>query len=87
MKQMVAFFEIVISAIMLGGGFYFLNEGSSNKASSEAGLLIVGAVCIALGAMAMAAAMKAILWHRHMLRNMAAHHRLGKPASEHHRGI
>jgi hypothetical protein len=86
MRRITTAFEIILSATLLILGIFMLYEGSLNKSTSEAAILIGGAVFFTLSVMTLASAVKSILWHRRMLRHSMANRNLDSAASEHHRG-
>jgi len=66
-KRVWTFLEIVISATLLIAGLFMLQEGIANKSTSAVAMLILGAVCITLGAISLTYAIRSRLWHRYML--------------------
>ena len=56
MKRIWTSLEVVISAGLLVLGLYMLSEGSLNKSTNEAGIVLGGAACFALGAMSLISA-------------------------------
>ena len=74
MKRITTLFEIILSATLLILGIYLLHEGSSNKSTNEAAILIGGAVCFAAGAMTLVFSARSVLWHRRMLRHSQPNH-------------
>jgi hypothetical protein len=86
MRRVSTFFEIILSATLLVLGLFMLYEGSSNKSTSAAAILIGGAVCFTLGVMTLFSAVRSILWHRRMVRHSLANHDLGTAAQGHNRG-
>ena len=86
MRRISTLFEAILSATLLILGLYLLLEGSSNRSSSEAAILIFGAVCFALGVMTLVSAVRSILWHRHMLRHSGPNHNVNSAVREHNRG-
>jgi len=86
MRRISTFFEIILSATLLVVGLYMLYEGSSNKSTSEAAILIGGAVFFTLSVMTLFSAVRSILWHRRMVRHSLSNHDLDSAAHGHHRG-
>jgi len=74
MRRISTFFEVILSAALLLAGLYLLSIGSSNKSQNEAVMLLGGAVCIPLSVMTLVAAVRSILWHRHMMRHSLPSH-------------
>jgi hypothetical protein len=68
MKRMWTLFEIAITAVLLLAGLYMLEEGTSNKSTSAAAILLGGSVCFTVGVMNSIAALRSMLWHRSMQR-------------------
>jgi len=83
MRRISTVFEIILSASLLVVGFYMLQEGISSKSTSTPAILIGGAVFFTVGAMTLLAAVRSILWHRHMLRQSMPKHELDTPAPGH----
>ena len=79
MRRISATVEILISAALLGLGLYLLDNGTLNRAANESAILISAAVCLALSLMTLIAAVRSMLWHRHMLKHATPHHRQVKP--------
>jgi len=86
MKRISTLFEIIVSAALLFLGLYMLYEGSSNKSSNEAAILIGGAVCFTLSIMTLVSAVKSLLWHRRMLRHSMSGDNLDTSSPEHNHG-
>jgi hypothetical protein len=86
MRSISTLFEIILSATLLLLGLYTLQEGSANNSSSAGVMLILGAVCLALGVTTLISAVRSILWHRHMLRHSAANHHLNGAAPKRNHG-
>jgi uncharacterized membrane protein YgdD (TMEM256/DUF423 family) len=86
MKRISTLFEITLSATLTLLGLYMLQEGTSNKATSAAAILIAGAVCFTVGVMTFTSAVRSILWHRSMLRHSRHHNYMGDAAPGHDRG-
>ena len=86
MRKISTLFEVILSATLLILGLYLLLEGSSNRSSGEAAILICGAVCCALGVMTLVSAIRSILWHRFMLRHSSPNHNVNSAVREHNRG-
>jgi len=66
-------FEILVFVCLMGGGYYLLVVGFSNRNLSDSLMVLVGAVFIATGGMTLGPAIRSFLWHREMLRRAAAH--------------
>ena len=66
-KRVWTFLEIVISTTLVVAGLLMLQEGIANKATGAVAMLILGAVCSALGVISLIYAIRYLLWHRHML--------------------
>ena len=75
MRRISATVEVLISATLLGLGLYLLDDGSLNKVTNESAILVSAAVCLTLGLITLIAAVRSMLWQRHMLRHAAPHHR------------
>ena len=86
MRRISTFFEIILSATLSVLGLFMLYEGSSNKSTSAATMLIGGAVFFTVGMMTLCAAVRSILWHRRMLRHSVSQHDLDSAAPGHNRG-
>lgn len=86
MRRIWTLFEAILSATLLILGLYLLLEGSSNRSSGEAALLICGAVCSVLGVMTRVSAIRSIFWHRYMLRYSSLNHKVNSAVREHNRG-
>jgi hypothetical protein len=65
--------EILISVASLSLGLYLLDD--LNKAVNESAFLISAAVCLALSLITIIAAVRSMLWHRHMLKHATPHYR------------
>ena len=70
--------EILIFAALLSLGLYLLDDGSLNKAANESAILTSAAVCLSLSLIALIAAVRSMLWHRHMRKHATPHHRCVK---------
>jgi len=68
MRRIPELFEFGVSAALLFVGLYMLYEGSANNSTSDAAILIGGAVCFTLGVMTLVSAVRCILRRRRMLR-------------------
>jgi len=86
MRRISTSLEIILSATFLFLGLYMLYEGSSNKSTNTAAILIGGAVFFTLGAMTLFSAVRSILWHRRMIRHALSNHDLDSAAPGHNRG-
>jgi divalent metal cation (Fe/Co/Zn/Cd) transporter len=86
MKRISTLFEIIVSAALLFLGLYMLYEGSSNKSTNEAAILIGGAVCFTLSIMTLVSAVKSLVWHRRMLRHSMPNDDLHTSSPEHNHG-
>ena len=86
MKRISTLFEIIVSAALLLLGLYMLYEGSSNKSTNEAAILIGGAVCFTLSTMTLVSAVKSLLWHRRMRRHSTPSDVLDTSSPEHNHG-
>jgi hypothetical protein len=86
MKRISTLFEIIVSAALLFLGLYMLYEGSSNKSTSEAAILIGGAVCFTLSIMTLVSGVKSLVWHRRMLRHSMPNDDLDTSSPEHNHG-
>jgi hypothetical protein len=73
MRRVSATFEILISVASLSLGLYLLDD--LNKAANESAFLISAAVCLALSLIALIAAVRSMLWRRHMLNHETPHYR------------
>jgi hypothetical protein len=73
MRRISATAEILISAVLLSLGLYLLDD--LNKAANESAFLISAAVCLALSLITLIAAVRSMLWHRHMLKHATPHYR------------
>ena len=81
MKRIWTSLEVLISAGLLVLGLYMLSEGILNKSTNEAGIVIGGAACSALGAMSLISAVRFLLWHRRMLLQAMHGHDVDKAVS------
>jgi len=81
MRRISTPFEVILSAALSVLGVYVLYEGSSSKSTSEAAMLIGGAVCFTVSVMTLFSALRSMLWHRRMVRHSASS--LNRPASVH----
>jgi len=86
MKRISTLFEIILSAALLFLGLYMLYEGSSNEPTSEAAILIGGAVCFTVSTMTLVSAVKSLVWHRRMLRHSMRNDDLDTSSPEHTHG-
>jgi hypothetical protein len=86
MKRISTLFEIILSAALLFLGLYMLYEGSSNKSTNEAAILIGGAFCFTLSIITLGSAGKSLLWHRRMLRHSTPNDDLETSSAEHNHG-
>ena len=86
MKRISTLFEIIVSAALLFLGLYMLYEGSSNKSTNEAAILIGGAVCFTVSIMTLVSAVKSLVWHRRMLRHSMPNDDLDTSSPEHNHG-
>ena len=74
MRRILATVEILMSVALLSVGLYLLDDGSLNKAANESAILISAAVCLALSLITFIAAVRSMLWHRHILKHATPHH-------------
>ena len=65
MRRIPVLLELIFYALLFAIGCYMLYLGTSGQ---EMMLLIVGALCFVSGLLALGFAIRAILWHRQMLR-------------------
>ena len=75
MRRIPATVEILIFGALLGLGFYLLDDGSFSKAANESAILASAAVCLTLSLITLFAAVRSMLWHRHMRKHTTPHHR------------
>ncbi len=87
MKRISTTFEILISALALILGLYWLKEGFSNKTWLADAYLIGGAAFFSLGFMTLYFAVRSVLSHRAMLRHATGGHRVHKTVSPHNDGV
>ena len=74
MRRIPATVEILMSVALLSVGLYLLDDGSLNKAANEPTILISAAVCLALSLITFIAAVRSMLWHRHIVKHATPHH-------------
>jgi hypothetical protein len=75
MRRISATVEIIISAALLGLGLYLLDNESLKKAANESAYLISAAACLALSLITLVAAVRSMLWQRHLLKHATPHYR------------
>jgi len=80
-------FEILISALALILGLYWLKEGISNKTWFAPASLIAGATFSSLGFITLCFVVRSVLSHRAMLRHPARRHRIKKAVPSHNGGL
>lgn len=61
-------FEIVLSLSLLIAGYFLIFQGLLNGSASDTIMPLPGAVCLALGGMTLAAAIRSLIWHHRMMR-------------------
>lgn len=71
MRRIPTLFEIILAAALTFVGVYLLYQGYFDKSAAGNGLVLIGgAVCFMTGVATLIPAVRALLWHRRMLRRM-----------------